>query len=96
MGNIDDRNTLGLQITDGAEQMLCFFAVQGRGRLIHDDHSGITGNCLDDLHHLHLCQRKLSHNGRCRIGEFKLIQDLLCLFVCLFLVQDNAIGILTV
>ena len=95
VGDVDDRNTFLLQISDYIEQSVCLCGIQRRCRLVHDDQSGITGYCLDDLDHLYLCQCQFFHFSSSRIRNIKLIQDLLTPFVLCLLIQKNSFCIFT-
>ena len=54
MADIDDRNALGLEILDDAEQGLHLVRRQGRGRLVQDEHLAVRRDRLGDFHRLHL------------------------------------------
>ena len=84
-----------LQISDYIEQSVCLCGIQRRCRLVHDDQSGITGYCFDDLNHLYLCQCQFFHFSSSRIRNIELIQNLLTPFVLCLLIQKNSFCIFT-
>ena len=58
MRNVDDRNALPLQLHHQLQQNIRLPVRQGRGRLIHNDDPGISGQRPADLQHLLLGNRQ--------------------------------------
>ena len=55
MADVDQRNALLLQLAHDAEQRLDLVRGQRGGGLVQNQHLAVCGDCLCDLHHLHLC-----------------------------------------
>ena len=52
VGDIGDGDAMRLQIVDDLEKLVDLRLRQRRGRLVHDQHFGVEGQRLGDLHHL--------------------------------------------
>ena len=91
MGNIDEGNTLCLQLTDDAEQGFGFLGRQRSRRFIQDQDLQILGCCLGDLDDLSLGRRQ-ARDRSLRIDiHAEGIKDLLGSSEHLLIVDDDAV-----
>ena len=62
VGDVNDAAAVRPKALDDAEQFIDFLCRQSRGRFVHNQNSGIDGQCLGDFHHLLLGNRQIAHH----------------------------------
>ena len=91
MGDVDHRDTPGLQLTDNIEEAFLFFYRDGRRRLIQDQNTGVTENGFADLHDLAVRHGEISDPGSWGNMTLEFLQKLLGLLITLRFVHEEAV-----
>ena len=91
VGDVDHRDTPGLQLTDYIEQAFLFLYRDRCRRLIQDQNTGIPENCFADLHDLAVRHGEISDPGSWGNMALEFLQKLLGLLITLRFVHEEAV-----
>ena len=75
VGDVHDAAALGFQLPNDAEQVVDLPGGEGGGGFVHDQHLGVVGQGLGNLHHLLLGHGQLAHHLPGVQVDFQLVQD---------------------
>ena len=74
--DVDDADSVALELADDAEEIVDFRIVQRGGGLIHDEHPGFERQGLGDFHHLLLGHGELADQGARIQVQMQAVEDL--------------------
>ena len=87
VGDVEDAHVALEQLVHHAEELLNFVGGQGGGGLVHDEHLGVVGDRLGDLHDLPFAHAQVEHQGVGVDVHLQVLQHPLALLVPLAVVD---------